>query len=138
MNSIVCTEAVALVGHGVVHLANDLGMTSLVIEPDAWAHVSTDLIEFNEGRIVTVFDYDSTWAYSERHAAGEELVFLIHGDVCFRLEDDSGRHEVVLRPGDAAVVPRGTWHQAVVRAPSRMLFVTPTPAQTEHRPVDPC
>ena len=136
MNSTVCTETVALVGHGVIHLASDLGMTSLVIEPDAWAHVSTDWIEFTEGRIVTVFDYDSTWTYSERHAGGEELVFLIHGDVRFRLEDDSGRREVVLRPGHATVVPRGTWHQALVQAPSRVLFITPTPALTEHRPAD--
>ena len=50
---------------------------------------------------------------------------------------DSGLQSVTMGPGQAAVVPAGAWHRAVIALHARLLFVTPTPARTEISAVTP-
>ncbi len=89
--------------------------------------------KLSDGRLLSVFDYEGDWTWWERHPLGDELVYLLNGEVEFLLDDGNTQWSVPLSPGTAAVVPRGTWHSARVPEPSRVLFVTPTPAKTEHR-----
>jgi len=116
----------------VIHLATDLAAEALAVDPSFWAH-TTEHPELRDGRILSVFDYTTTWTWWERHPVGDELLFLLSGDAEFMLEDANGERSVTLSPGHAAIVPAGAWHRAVVREPSRLLIVTPTPARTEHR-----
>ena len=68
----------------------------------------------------------------EVHPDGDELLYLVSGaiEVVF---DDGDAHSigaettVVLRKGDALVVPRGVWHQVRVIEPAYFVHVTPGP-----------
>jgi mannose-6-phosphate isomerase-like protein (cupin superfamily) len=119
----------------VIHLADELGITPLPIDPSFWSHSGNPTREMSEGRVLCVSDYAETWSWWERHPVGDELVYLISGDVDFLLRDEHEHRSITLLPGHAAIVPTGAWHRAIVRAPSRMLFVTPTPSRTELRQV---
>jgi mannose-6-phosphate isomerase-like protein (cupin superfamily) len=69
----------------------------------------------------------------ERHIDGDELLYLISGVVRVSLDHDDREPEVVtLGPGDAFVVPQGTWHRVLVDEPSDLLFMTP--GRNEVRP----
>jgi quercetin dioxygenase-like cupin family protein len=115
-----------------LHCAADQSMHALAIDDRTWAERSA-VPAFRDGRILSVFDYTSTWTWWERHPAGEEYVHVLAGAVVFHVEDETGRRSVELRAGRGLVVPRGTWHRAEISAPVSMLFLTPTPASTEHR-----
>jgi mannose-6-phosphate isomerase-like protein (cupin superfamily) len=114
-------------------LGSDLSISALAIGDDYWEH-RADRVELAEGRVVSVFDYDSPWSWWERHPVGDELLFVLSGSVHFHLEDASGSQRVALGAGESCIVPQGTWHSAEIRESVRLLFVTPTPARTEHRP----
>ena len=115
----------------VLHLAPDQRMTTLTLDEEGWADLGR-MPEFGDGRVLSIFDYGSTWSWWERHPHGEELVLVLSGSVRFHL-DDGEPMAVALTAGEAALVPRGTWHRAEIVEPARMLFVTPAPVQTEHR-----
>jgi uncharacterized cupin superfamily protein len=132
--SITSSASVSLGPHAAMHLGADLEITPLALTPDFWAHNASLKRELAEGRILSVFDYTDTWSYWERHPVGDELVYLLAGEVDILLDDGQQTRSVGLRPGEAAIVPEGTWHRAVIHAPSRLLFVTPTPHRTEQRP----
>lgn len=116
-----------------VHLDADLCITAFAVTTSFWAHNSIDSPELAHGRILSVFDYTTTWPYWERHPTGDELVYLLSGHVELHLGDEPQRRAVTLDVGEAAVVPAGTWHRALIHAPSRLLFVTPTPQRTQQR-----
>jgi quercetin dioxygenase-like cupin family protein len=136
MNTTLAAQPVVLGPDAVIHLGADLDMSPLAVTSAFWTHGPTEQPELSRGRILSVFDYPATaWPYWERHPAGEELVYLLAGAVEFLLDDGHEQRGVRLGMGEAAIVPAGTWHRAVIHAPSRLLFVTPTPARTEQRPV---
>jgi uncharacterized cupin superfamily protein len=89
---------------------------------------------FGHGRVLGVFDYTAPWDYWERHPVGVEFVRVISGSVVFHLDDGSGPRPVRLATGESLLVPEGAWHRAEIDEPVSMLFVTPTPTLTEHRP----
>jgi quercetin dioxygenase-like cupin family protein len=127
-------QPVALGPEAAIHLGPELEIATLALTPDYWAHNTDTAPELAHGRILSVFDYTETWSYWERHPVGDELVYLLTGDVELLLDDGRQTRTVALRAGDAAIIPTGTWHRAAVHAPSRLLFVTPTPQRTEQRP----
>jgi hypothetical protein len=88
----------------------------------------------DRGHLVSVCSYDRTWPYCERHPSGDELAVVLDGHVELELVDGEAEHVVPVAAGQACVIPRGSWHRALMHAPSTMLFVTPTPALTEHQP----
>ena len=108
-----------------VFLDSDTGARSVPIDAQFWP----DLISGRLGapkRLVASFSFDKDWESWERHPAGEELVMLLDGDADLILETDGGETRVTLdQPGSYVLVPANTWHTARVRAPTRMLFITP-------------
>jgi len=127
-------QPVVLGPDAVIHLGTQLDISALAVPPGFWAHDPIDSRELAHGRILSVFDYTTTWPYWERHPAGDELVCLLSGRVELLLDDGEQRQAVTLGVGEAAIVSAGTWHRALVHAPSRLLFVTPTPQRTQQRP----
>jgi hypothetical protein len=60
------------------------------------------------------------------HPAGDEIVCLLAGDIDFVLRIDGSERRLRLeRPGCYLIVPRATWHTALPRVPSSLLFITP-------------
>jgi hypothetical protein len=115
----------------VVHLADDLGVRVCPVADGFWADRAR--AELATGRVLSVFTYVAPWDYQERHPTGDELVYVLDGDVELRLDRGAGEHGQRLGRGGAGIVPAGSWHRLVVDAPSTLLFVTPVPALTEHR-----
>lgn len=69
----------------------------------------------------------------EMHPNGDEVLWLLEGDVDIVMEQaDRSQQVVALHSGYGCVVPRGQWHQQVWQRPGRLLFVT-AGAGTEHR-----
>jgi quercetin dioxygenase-like cupin family protein len=89
-----------------------------------WALSRAELERHGARWLVAEFGFDADWPTWEMHPAGDEYVLLLAGEVDLLLEEASGVRTVELREGAAVVVPRGVWHTARVRAPSRMLHVT--------------
>lgn len=123
--------------------ALDLARTFAVLQPDQSVElvpVTADVYEeldrrfdgFKGRTLVSVFAFDADWPTWERHPAGDELVCLLSGEATFLLED--GRSIHLREPGTYVVVPRGVWHTAHTRVPTRMLFITPGES-TQNRPV---
>jgi mannose-6-phosphate isomerase-like protein (cupin superfamily) len=116
----------------VLHLAPDQSMATLSMDEDSWARADS-VPELRDGRIACVFTYDASWTWWERHPVGVELVFVLGGAAVFHLRDAAGERTVALTVGEGLLVPEMVWHRADVAEPTTMLFVTPSPARTEHR-----
>jgi mannose-6-phosphate isomerase-like protein (cupin superfamily) len=74
----------------------------------------------------------------EVHPNGDEFLYVVNGTMELILDDGDERAvgvetKVVLRAGDAYVVPRGVWHRLESVEPSYLIHVTPGP-DGGHRP----
>ncbi len=124
----------------------DLKSTFVVIEPDHSAlpiDVTPTLYEdlnarfdgFRGHLLVSSFSFDSDWSSWEMHPAGDEIVYLVSGEVEMILEQSGARDSISLsEPGSYVIVPKGTWHSAKTKVPTNMLFVTPGQG-TNHKPL---
>ncbi len=117
----------------VVHLTDQLGIAVIPRDGELWN--ARDRTELATGRLLSVFSYAATWDYQERHPIGEELLYVIAGAVDLLVDCGAGERAVHLAAGDAGIVPAGGWHRLAVHEPCTVLFITPTPARTEHRSV---
>jgi quercetin dioxygenase-like cupin family protein len=68
----------------------------------------------------------------EVHPDGDELLYLVNGVIEVVLDDGDAQTvgvetTVVLRAGDAFIVPRGVWHNVRVVEPAYFVHVTPGP-----------
>jgi len=125
-------DACLLIDH-VVHLDDRLGMEVCAVTDDFWAAGSGAALA--TGRLLSVFTYGETWDYQERHPGGDELVYAIGGVVDLLADAGAGEQAVRLGGGEAYVIPAGSWHRVAVHERATLLFVTPEPAATEHRPL---
>ena len=116
--------------HG-MHLAEGLGMRAVALDDAFWA--DRDRGELASGRLLSQFSYAETWDFQERHPTGDELAYVLSGDVDLLLDDGQGERAERLVAGRAGVIPAGSWHRIAIREPATLLFITPVPARTEHR-----
>lgn len=120
-----------------LHLASDGTIVPLAVSEDYWAH-RADQPELRDGTVLSVFDYDGRGPTWERHPGGDEVVYVVQGSVVLALEPpeehDGPARRTELAAGECGLVPQGWWHRAEMDGPAVVLFVTPTPARTEHRP----
>lgn len=115
-----------------VHLADD-GSSQCYSADTFWHLAQSEYDKAGQGWLVSEFDYTRDWPTWEMHPNGDEFVYLLSGAVEFHLEEGETVRKLVLEGSGAVVVPRGIWHTAKVRAPSRALHVT-RGAGTETRP----
>lgn len=123
----------AILTDHVVHLTDRLGIAMRPLDAETWT--DRDRPELATGRLLSVFSYEATWDFQERHPIGDELAYVIAGAVDLLVDTGDGERAVHLPAGSAGVVPAGGWHRLAVHEPSTVLFITPTPARTEHRDV---
>ena len=89
-----------------------------------------------DGWLVTQYDVDGTSDHEEMHPEGDELHYLVRGDLDFVLAFDDGREaRISMQPGSMANVPRGVWHRIEAREPSRGVAFT-AGRGTQHRAVE--
>ncbi len=120
-----------------IHLG--LGATATV-EPEftgdpAWydGYEQRHVADGAEGRLVTMYTFDSSWDMWEMHPVGAEVVLCTAGEITLHQEHADGTTgTVTLSAGQYAVNPPGTWHTADVAASATALFIT-AGAGTEHR-----
>ncbi|MFG6467078.1 cupin domain-containing protein [Roseateles sp. BYS87W] len=98
-----------------------------------WAQAPETLDALGRDWLVSEFSCEADWPSWEMHPEGEELVYLLEGEVEFVLDLPTGRTVQHLQGRGAVVVPRGVWHTARVLQPSRMFFIT-RGVGTQHRP----
>lgn len=119
--------------HTYVHLADD-GKAQGVPGESFWQLSDSERDSFCTGWLVSEFTFTEDWPTWEMHPHGDEFVYLLSGALDLLL-DRGGEVETIFLNGSGAVlVPRGVWHTAKVRVPSRMLHVTRGKG-TENRPV---
>jgi mannose-6-phosphate isomerase-like protein (cupin superfamily) len=87
-----------------------------------------------DGRLVSLYRFDSDWESWEMHPSGDEVVLCLEGSMTLHQEQADGSTETVtLGPGDYAVNGPGVWHTADVEGEALALFIT-VGAGTTHRP----
>ena len=97
--------------------------------------MSADLDAIGENWLITEFHFEEDWKTWEMHPSGEEIVYMLAGEMDLILEKDENLQTIELRGKGAVVIPRNTWHTAKVFAPSNMLVIT-LGKDTQIRPVD--
>lgn len=102
------------------------------VGPEFWATIgqNADLM----GTVVTVSSGDQDWTTWEMHPEGDEILVLLDGNLTMVFDGPAGETRHPMAPGSTLVVPRGTWHRALIGEPIRMLFLT-YGAGTTHRPI---
>lgn len=63
----------------------------------------------------------------ELHPDADELLYSVSGRIEVILELAEGERRVEIGPGDAVIVPRGTWHRIEMKEPGQILNITPGP-----------
>lgn len=121
--------------HTYLHVADD-GSSQTVPAEAFWQLASSASDTFGKGWLVSEYAFTQDWPNWEMHPQGDELVYLLSGAVDLLLEQGGAVRTISLDGAGAVVVPRGVWHTARVRAPSRMLHVTRGEG-TESRPASP-
>lgn len=96
------------------------------VSPTFYEDLDAEFGDFAGHMLVAEHSFDAPWPTWEMHPKGDEFVYLLEGDVDLILW--IGSTEKTLRvdmPGTYVIVPKGTWHTARPRRPTRMLFLTP-------------
>lgn len=125
------TEAFRL-DNTVLHLEGPGTISTWPQEASFWSDKQRP--QLTSGHVLSVFSYATMWDFQERHPTGEELVVVLDGSVDVLLDDGHREHAVRVEAGSACVVPVNTWHRVAPNTPSTLLFITPTPTRTDHRP----
>jgi hypothetical protein len=115
-----------------VHLGLDGASTTVPGGEAFWVLPPATLEKFGQGWLISEFECAADWTMWEMHPQGDEFVYLLSGQVTMILERGAAPESIELTAPQAFVVPKGVWHTAKVRAPSRLLFVT-RGAGTLHR-----
>lgn len=61
----------------------------------------------------------------ERHDGGDELLYVLDGEVDLTAMTDEGARQVKLTAGNAFICPRGIWHRQNSEPSTSILYVTP-------------
>lgn len=109
------------------------GIRRLAGGDEFWSQPQEALDALGGDWLVSEFSGEADWPSWEMHPNGDEFVYLLDGDIEFLLEMPEGLLTHRISGRGAVVVPRGVWHTARLRRPSRMFFIT-MGRGTQHRP----
>ena len=110
----------------------DGGATPKAVTPAFYEELDREFDGFAGHVLISQHAFAEAWPGWEMHPKGDEIVYLLSGEVDFVLWTGAGERVLrVDRPGSYIVVPKGTWHTARPRGPAGLLFITPGQG-TEH------
>lgn len=101
----------------------------------AWyeAYAQRTAADGTEGRLVSLYDFTTSWDSWEMHPAGDELVVCTAGEMTLIQEYPDGRlHSETIAAGQYLINPAGVWHTADVPHSATALFATAGQV-TQHR-----
>ena len=78
----------------------------------------------DEGRLVSLHTFSTSWDAWEMHPRGDELVVCAVGSMVLHQEIDGEVRTVRLEAGQAVINPPGVWHTADVDATCTAWFIT--------------
>jgi len=107
------------------------GSTLMPVGADFWQTLATS--PNSRATLISAYTFEGDWTSWERHPKGDEVVVCTAGEMTMLLEMASGVERVLLKTGDAVIVPANTWHTADVPRVSRGLFIT-FGEGTDHKP----
>ncbi|HCH24522.1 MAG TPA: cupin domain-containing protein [Oceanospirillaceae bacterium] len=88
----------------------------------------SQLAPYRDGAIfIGHYAGNSDW---ERHAQGDEIVYVVVGETTLTLLTSSGETPHLLQAGELMVVPQKVWHRFETPVGVKILTVTPQP--TDH------
>jgi mannose-6-phosphate isomerase-like protein (cupin superfamily) len=73
----------------------------------------------------------------ERHTNGDELLYVVDGEVNVEALTDGAAFRGTLRAGSLFIVPKGVWHQLTARPSATIFFVSPPDEGAERTREDP-
>lgn len=120
-----------------LRLREDCSAEVMPLDDEFWPSLmSGKLGNFHNEYLILQMEFYEDWPTWEIHPNGDEIVYLISGEVEFHLEAPDGETSSlqVSEPGHYVVVPQGYWHTAKVKEFAKMLFITPGEG-TENRPL---
>lgn len=104
----------------------NLLMEQLAVTPDFYEQLEKKYAGFADHTLVSAHQFTDKWPTWEIHPKGDEMVVLLSGSATFQLKSESGVESVLLdRPGMFVLVPKNTWHTALIEEAASMLFITP-------------
>lgn len=101
-----------------------------VVQPDftggAWyeGYGARTAADGADGRLVSMHTFSAPWDTWEMHPQGDEVVLCTAGVLILTQERDGAHHQIILRPGEAAVNPAGVWHTADAQGSATAVFIT--------------
>lgn len=116
-----------------VQLHDGPAAVQVPVDPDFWGSID-ERKELHRGRLVTVTHQEGASSHWEMHPAGDELLYLLSGQIDVILDNSGAEAVVKLTTGRAVIVPRGVWHTIKVHHPGDLLAIT-RGAGTEMRPI---
>ena len=106
-----------------VCLAPDGSAFPIAVTPSFWGEID-ERADLQEGRLIAAFESSADWPHWEMHPNGEEILVLLSGKMTMVFEERGTERKLPLNEGHACIVPRGTWHRAIVHTPSKLLAIT--------------
>lgn len=98
------------------------------------AYADRHRIDGREGRLVSLFAFETPWRHWEMHPVGAEVVLCTAGTITLHQEQaDGSTTSIRLGAGQYAINPPGIWHTADAEGPAAALFITAGEG-TQHRP----
>ena len=95
------------------------------VDQDFYSELDAEFDGFAGHLLVSKHECSEPWGVWEIHPKGDEIVYLLFGDVDFVFLSAGAERAVRLsQPGSYVIVPEGTWHTARPHERSAMLFVT--------------
>lgn len=104
------------------------------VGPQFWADLMSEKVRLTGRLVGSVRLAEGPLDHWERHPQGDEFLLMLSGRCTIVLDEPAGRREVVLRAGEAFVVPKGVWHTFETQEAGDLMFATAGDG-TDHRPV---
>lgn len=104
----------------------NMGVATVAVTDTMYAELDENYKHFKNHLLVSEYSFNEDWPTWEMHPHGDEIVYLISGDVNFLLRSDGDERSVRLHnAGSFVVVPKNTWHTMKIKSSAKMLFITP-------------
>jgi len=104
----------------------DMACDVVPLTPKLYQHLDERYDQFHRHALIALHNFTADWSTWEIHPHGDEMVFLVSGEIEFLLNTADGVETVLLNSsGSYVIVPKNTWHTARVKHAASCLFMTP-------------
>ncbi len=98
----------------------------LASSPELYGILDERYEQFRGHTLLAMHNFTTDWATWEIHPHGDEMVFLVSGEIDLLIKSGTAIECVSLNsPGSFVIVPRNSWHTGRVEVAACCLFMTP-------------